>query len=464
MRENKSNRNITVHQFNLGRALTNPGSSDNLRLREKDQIFVFDNGVELDYWYRQKHNAKVSVGNHREARVAEQLDVETGALVLREDASRLDIEGMHVISRSEDIQQTSREKLLAPIIDRLKAQASLKSPARLITISGAVKFPGTYPYAQKQSVGQLIAAAGGLSERAYLAEAEISRTEVVGDQVLNRYQPFSLQEALEGKATDIALRPRDQVMVKTQPNWQQDMVVELQGEVVFPGIYTFQRGDTLKDIVERAGGLTEYAYPGGSVFRRERLKRQEQERLRLLNVQLKQEIASLALRRQSASASYPTPPSEAMQVADELSGTQAMGRLVIDLAKAMEGGSIANIMLEKGDKLYIPSRNPVVSVMGEVQYASSHTYKPNRTLDEYITYAGGTKKQADTDRIYVVRADGSVMLPNNSFWFSREERPLLPGDTIIVPIDTDYMDGLSTLTSATQILYQIGVAWSAVKD
>ena len=123
-----------------------------------------------------------------------------------------------------------------------------------------------------------------------------------------------------------------------------------------------------------------------------------------------------------------------------------------------------HVMLEKGDKLFVPALNPVVSIVGEVQFASNHTFNPNLTVEDYIAAAGGTKRQADTGRIYIVKSNGSVELPNNSFWFSRHSDPLEPGDTIIVPINTDYLDGLSTLSTATQILYQIGVAWSAVKN
>lgn len=130
----------------------------------------------------------------------------------------------------------------------------------------------------------------------------------------------------------------------------------------------------------------------------------------------------------------------------------------------MTGNQLSNLMLEKGDKLFVPALNPVVSIVGEVQFASHHTFNPKLTVDDYISSAGGTKRQADTGRVYIIKANGSVELPNNSFWFSRNYEALEPGDTIIVPINTDYLDGLSTLSTATQILYQIGVAWSAVKD
>ncbi|MBW3697577.1 sugar transporter [Vibrio sp. T187] len=462
VREDLTSREISVHQFSLLKAIEVPNSKDNLLLHERDQIFVFDNGIETDYWFGAYTNKKVTI-THEKQGDKERLDAQTGALIVEQDVASLEIDDADELSKSATVRQVSREELLKPIVERLKAQSSYQSPAKLIEVSGAVRFPGTYPLAESESVASVIAAAGGLSEKAYLMKAELTRRNTRDDKFSATHHSFSLRDALDDKNL-IQLYAQDHLVVKTQPNWQRDMIVELQGEVVFPGVYSFQRGETLKDIVERAGGFTRFAYPKGAVFSRERLKRQEQERLELLNLQLKQEIGGLALRRQNSSATYTTQPTDALAIADELAKTEAVGRLVIDLEKALEGDRPANVMLEKGDKLYVPAVNPTVAIMGEVQYASNHTFRPGMTLEEYVYSAGGTKKQADTDRIYVVKADGSVSLPNTSFWFSRKVQPLEPGDTIIVPIDTDYLDGLSSLTSATQILYQIGVAWSAVKD
>ncbi|OEE77723.1 SLBB domain-containing protein [Vibrio genomosp. F6] len=462
VREKNDNRDIDVYQFNLLNAITKPHSKDNLLLAERDQLFIFDNGIELGYWFGAYANKKASA--KAESVVKEYVDAETGAVILAEDTDKLEVSNdKQILSQGGEIRKTSREELLSPLIERLKAQSTFEHPARLIEISGAVKFPGIYPLPKGESISKVIAAAGGLKEQAYLKSSTLTRRNTQNDKFSVSHINFSLSDELDGNST-VTVQPQDHIVVKTQPNWQRDMMIELQGEVVFPGTYTFQRGETLQDIIQRAGGFTEFAYPQGAIFSRERLKRQEQERLDLLNLQLKQEIGGLALRRQNSSATYTTSPTDALSIADELAKAEAVGRLVINLQEAMAGYRSANVMLEKGDKLYIPALNPTISVMGEVQYASNHTFKPGMTVEDYLATAGGTKKQADTDRIYIVRADGSVDLPNNSFWFSRKEKPLAPGDTIIVPIDTDYLDGLSTLTSATQILYQIGVAWSAVKD
>ncbi|MBD1558480.1 sugar transporter [Vibrio sp. S9_S30] len=463
VREVNANRDIEVIQFNLEQVLKNKRSSENIKLQERDQIFVFDNGLELDYWYGDQKNQKVKAKEELAEKHQERIDEETGAVVLNEQVNEIAVQDVDTVAKADNIKQSSREQLLNPIIERLKAQSSFKKPARLVEVSGEVKFPGTYPLPAGETLEKIIKAAGGLSERAYLTQAEITRSQRVGESFESRHIPFALRDVLSGDSS-LELQAQDHIVIKTQPNWQQDMVIELQGEVVFPGKYSFQRGETLSDVINRAGGLTEYAYAKGAVFSRVRLKRQEQERLRLLNMQLKQEIGNLALRRQNSAATYTTSPAQAMEIAEELAKTEAVGRLVINLPEAMDEDPISDLMLEKGDKLYIPAKNPTISVMGEVQYSSNHTFRPDMTVEEYLESAGGTKKQADTDRIYIVRADGSVMLPNNSFWFSRKDKPLAPGDTIIVPIDTDYLDGLSTLTSATQILYQIGVAWKAISD
>ncbi|MCG9683978.1 SLBB domain-containing protein [Vibrio sp. Isolate23] len=477
VREEPKSRDISVWQFNLGEVLTSPSASENYSLQKGDQLFVFDNGLNVDYWYRDQKSTSSKrakelsehvSGNNTENSVTESksvatLDSATGALIEKERQKELDIADADKFAEADDFRLSSRESLLKPIIERLKAQANLSEQAKIIEVAGAVKYPGVYPLTENASFEKLISAAGGFAEQAFLYSAELSRSEKVKQDFMVQHYSFSPQEILSGQEK-LDIQAQDHIVIKTQPNWQRGNSIELQGEVVFPGIYTFQRGETIQDLIERAGGLTQFAYAQGAVFSRESLRRQEAERLKLLNLQLKQEIGNLALRRQNSSATYTTSPTEAMAIADELASAEAIGRLVIDLPEALSGEPNADIMVEKGDKLYIPARQPIVSVMGEVQFSSNHTFTPGMTIEDYISSAGGTKKQADTDRIYVVRADGSVMLPNNSFWFSRQSMPLEPGDTIIVPLDTDYLDGLSTLTSATQILYQIGVAWSAIKD
>jgi protein involved in polysaccharide export with SLBB domain len=461
VREKNDNQDIEVHQFSLLEALKNPTSSDNLLLQERDQIFVFSNGLDLDYWTNtdKSRSQNQSAQSGKASVASEYVDAETGAVITQKAETALNTPDENDISLSTRLRQQNREELLEPIINRLKEQASVRSPALLAEISGSVKFPGTYPLTVNATAATLVAAAGGLTEDAYLQTAELTYRNYNNGRAESNQVNFSLMDALSGREP-VPLSPQDHLAIKAKPNWQDSMVIELQGEVVFPGRYTFERGDTIKDLINRAGGFTEFAYPKGAVFSRERLKRQEAERLKYLNAQLKQEISNMSLRSQGGTSD----PAQAIAVLEQLDQAEPVGRLVIDMDQAMADNKLQNLILEKGDKLFIPALNPVVSVVGEVQYASHHTFNPDLTVDEYIASAGGTKRQADTDRVYIVKANGSVEVPNNSFWFSRNYQPLEPGDAIIVPINTDYMDGLSTLSTATQILYQLGVAWSAVKD
>ncbi|MCG7496837.1 SLBB domain-containing protein [Vibrio sp. Of7-15] len=483
VREIGVNREIKVLQFNLGTAITRNSSKDNLTLEKGDQLFVFNNGFDQEYWLGDKANSAKELKKEQETQQAqmeklrlehgnsvvderERYDNATGALVEEtNEVSKLKLGQLEDVATTELVRRNSREKLLAPLIERLKAQASLGKAVQIVEVTGAVKYPGIYPLVDNGDIQDLIVAAGGLVESAHITVAELTRAGFDGGKLRLNHKNISLDNILNDKeGANLSLVSKDRLHVFTKPQWRDEQKVELQGEVVFPGTYTFQRGETIDDVIQRAGGLTEFAYPKGAVFSRVKLRLQEEQRLKMLNMQLKQEIASLALRRQTSSASYASSPVEAMDVADELASAQALGRMVLNLPEILKGNDKADLMLENGDKLYIPSLNKVISVMGEVQFASSHIFSDSMTVEDYINSAGGTKKQADTDRVYVIRADGSVMLPNNSFWFSRNSKPLEPGDTIIVPIDTDYLDGLSALTSATQILYQIGIAWSAVKD
>jgi len=136
--------------------------------------------------------------------------------------------------------------------------------------------------------------------------------------------------------------------------------------------------------------------------------------------------------------------------------------MIINLEQVLAGNSTQDVMIENQDELFIPALSKVVSVMGHVQVPSAFVFDTSLTVDDYIDQSGGTLQQSDDDRIYVVRANGSVMLPNTSAWFSRNDKQLEAGDTIIVPIDTNYSDPLDTLTAGTQILYQLGVAYTAI--
>src|SRR5690606_18174743 len=140
---------------------------------------------------------------------------------------------------------------------------------------------------------------------------------------------------------------------------------------------------------------------------------------------------------------------------------QPTGRLVINLADAIKRPRGENdIQIRGGDRLMIPRLKQYVTVIGEVQNPTTHVHKTGLTRDEYVALSGGTTPRADSKHIYVVRADGSVVASENgATWFHRPGATRLePGDTIVVPVDTERMRPLPLWTAVTTIIYNLAVA------
>jgi len=149
---------------------------------------------------------------------------------------------------------------------------------------------------------------------------------------------------------------------------------------------------------------------------------------------------------------------------DQLESTEPQGRLVVDLGLALQGDPEHDVILEDGDKLVIPALSQEITVIGEVQFPTSHIYENGLDQFSYIYKSGGVTSNADVRRIYVIRADGQVIAQQGTNWFRRSGGAIatLPGDTIVVPYDADRIGKLALWSSVTQIIYNIGVAAAAV--
>jgi len=366
---------------------------------------------------------------------------------------------------------SSRDRVVAPIIQDLKRQSGLDQPLQVVGIGGRVKVPGLYPLEPGMTVSDLLRAGGSLDEAAYGGAAELTRYEVLdGERRQTELIPIDLAELLAGTAgADVTLRPFDYLVIKEMPDWREQETVSIAGEVRFPGTYPVRRGETLKSVIDRAGGLTEFAFPGGSVFTRVDLKLREQRQMSVLAERLQRELASLSLQQAQSAQSAST--SQAMAAGQgllsDLKGAQAVGRLVINLDDVLHAapGSQNDIIIKDGDRLIVPRQTQEVTVIGEVQNATSHLYQANLTRDDYIERSGGTTQRADKKRVYVIRANGEVVTDSSSHWFSRGgSRQIRPGDTVVVPLNAQQMRPLTLWTSVTQILYNLAVAVAAVNS
>jgi len=367
--------------------------------------------------------------------------------------------------------EAGREQYLAPIVEELKLQAISSEPSRLVRVSGQVRAEGEYPLEPGMTVSDLVRAGGGLAEQAFGGEAELARYQVRdGKTRRTEVLKIDLGRALAGdSAADLLLGPFDTLVVKQISEWSTRDVVRLEGEVRFPGEYPIARGETLRSLIARAGGITSLGYPRGSVFTREYLKDRERQQIQVLTDRMRQDLGTLALQASQAGGAGGPQASETLAVGQsllrDLQSAEPVGRLVIDLERVMaaEPGSADDLVLRGGDRLRVPKRPQEVTIIGEVQNATSHLFDPSLTRDDYLRMSGGTTKKADERRIYIVRANGSVEAGTGSRWF-RNAGAIEPGDTIVVPLDAERMRPLPMWQAVTSILFNLAVAVAAVNS
>jgi protein involved in polysaccharide export with SLBB domain len=368
--------------------------------------------------------------------------------------------------------ETDRHATLAPILEELKRQAVSSDPSQVVRVSGRVRVPGDYPLEPGMTVSDLIRAGGGLAEDAYGGEAELARYEVRGGTTREAaVLKVHLGRAVAlDPASDIMLAPFDLLVVKGISEWSETQeTVRLQGEVRFPGEYPIERGETLQSVIARAGGLTPLAFSQGSVFTRESLKEREKEQIRILADRLRQDLGTLALQAAQAPGSGAQQATETFSIGQrllaDLQDTVPVGRLVIDLDRiiASQPGGPGDLVLKDGDTLRVPRAMQEVTVIGEVQYSTSHLYDASLSRDDYLRLSGGVTQKADERRIYVVRANGSVESGSGSRWF-RQAGTIQPGDTIVVPLDAERMRPLPLWQAVTTIIFNLAVAVAAVNS
>jgi polysaccharide export outer membrane protein len=253
----------------------------------------------------------------------------------------------------------------------------------------------------------------------------------------------------------------------------------VRGEVTSPGTYPIKRGDRISDLIERAGGMSSYAYSRGIVLLRKSVEELQRERLKVLISELessllKEEASSafgaetgeIALRKQVLESRK-----QLIRVMEEKMEL-VVGRVVVELDRDLEKfrGTERDLELESGDELYIPSVPSFVLMMGDVFNQVGLTYKPEKRLKYYLSEVGGLTKNADKKGIYIIRADGTVVSnETNEFadmvhWDSSRNRfsvggiyveGIYPGDTVIVPTETKFpIPWRPLIKDITQIIFQ----------
>ena len=435
---------LEVLSFDFEKALSSPGSIHDVLLMPQDEILFF--------------------ALYEDDELLELLEQEeaTPLAYAKANAPKFFEEEKDEQKEGGDVEEydSIRQAEVAAIIDQLRRQSTITEPSREVSIVGDVKYPGEYPLVEGMTVEGLIYAAGGLTEKAFQIASELSRTEFDTYQERKQYRVtlnLTQQDSLGYK-----LKSRDQLQIKTIPAWAESEHVTLRGEVKFPGTYPIYKDDTLATLVERAGGLTEFAYAPGAIFTRETLRKQQEQQLKEMQERLAEDIAKSDLVAANQTGGQAKGAGQAQRVLAQLENTKATGRLVIDLEKVLRADSDYSIPLQKGDTLYIPTKKNSVTIVGEVQLPISQIFEPGLEYWDYIERSGGTTDKADEERVYIIKANGGVEIPESSGWFASNEHQISPGDTIVVPLDADKLDQIELWRDMSQIFYQIALGAAAV--
>jgi protein involved in polysaccharide export with SLBB domain len=310
-----------------------------------------------------------------------------------------------------DIELVNNDRLVVPSVLRLDTDAS-------VYIGGEVKSPGSYPYAESMKLQDVILRAGGFKEGSSTARIDVYRrikdpqSTTVSEKSSLAYS-FSLNEGLSIADSDFLLEPFDQIVVRRSPGYEEQQNVTITGEVLFGGQYAkLQKDERLSSLVERAGGLTPYAYVKGARLTRQMTAAEQRQAREALKLKLEADA---------------TNDEEKASLQEQLAQVDLSSRPVgIDLEKALKNpGGPDDIVLRDGDILRIPEFESTVRISGGVLYPNTVTFKKNKKLDYYIKQAGGYSRLAQKRNPYVVYMNGQVA---SGRWARIE-----PGCEIIVP-------------------------------
>ena len=236
--------------------------------------------------------------------------------------------------------------------------------------------------------------------------------------------------------------------------------ITLTGEVKNPGEYSIRPGETILEIINRAGGYTDEAYFQGAVFLRKAVAKSQKEAFARSADQLENTIVDVITNNAGSSIGESTlvPLSNLIT---KLRLEEPPGRMVVDLdTLKLKTDPIANFPVKNRDSLFIPERPSFVSIVGEVLNATTVGFNPDLSVDEYIDLAGGLNDAADRDKIFVILPDGKSQLVKRSLFSSSTY--ILPGSTIVITRDSRPFDAISLTQIITPILADLATSAAAI--
>ncbi|MEO8124713.1 MAG: SLBB domain-containing protein [Burkholderiales bacterium] len=298
--------------------------------------------------------------------------------------------------------------------------------------------------------------------------------------------PFNLGRVVlqHDQAANIELMPGDVVSIFGQKDFRvplarQNRLVSLEGEIGTPGVYQLIPGETLRQLITRAGGFTPQAYVYGLEFSRESTRKRQAENLaaaisRLQTLAATQAARDAANQRDVANAASTANASAAATQAQvvRLSQVQPNGRIALELPPEVNSiDALPDIPLENADRVIVPPRPGFVTVVGAVVNNNAFLWRDGRTAGDYLRIAGADEA-ADVSNMFILRADGTVNSAGESrgiFGRTTVDSELMhPGDALIVPNQLDFETWGRAFTRNmkdwTQILANLGLGVAAINS
>ena len=390
-------------------------------------------------------------------------------LVLKGDFDRSlqDGDTVHLFSNAQiaslDEPQTTEEFPIGSLPDDaepdiLQTDETLRAylKERSAFIRGAVRNQGHYPVSEGVTLDSVMAVAGGLALEADRTNIEVTSSANGPSTTRNRIN------LAEQNPTDIIIGAGDSVRVNQKFNKVKDNSVLIMGEVHNPGRYDLVPGDRISDLIGRAGGLTDQSYPYGAIFSRASERRAEEMRFKAQARDVELAIAA-ALEADDEKVNAGK-IAEARSLASELRNAQGVGRITVEAdPAALQINPALDMLLESGDRLFIPKRGLTVRVSGEVLSPASLQFRERKASLDYIHEAGGFTFHADKDRTFVIYPDGSAQPLQVSSW---NYKPVMipPGSTVVVPRDPKPFDFIQSAKDVSQILSNLAVTAIFIDD
>lgn len=329
---------------------------------------------------------------------------------------------------------------------------------RSVFVRGAVRKQGYYPVASGVSLDNLLAVAGGLALEANTSNIEV--TSSLQGQGIQQGRPSTMRRIQvnlrETNPQDVMIGPGDSIRVNQKFDKIEDKSALILGEVQNPGRYDLMPGDKVSDLIKRAGGLSRDAYPEGAIFSRKSERKAEENRYRAAARDLERALA-VSLEQNEGKSPNTTQIAMARGLAEELRDVETVGRITVETDPGMlRANPELDMLLESGDRIFMPKRPLTVRVHGEILSPASLQFRENKKPLDYIHEAGGFTFHADKDRTFVLYPDGSAQPLQVSSW---NYKPIFipPGSTIVVPRDPKPFDFIESAKDISQILSNLAI-------